>query len=143
MARLKPDDQVAKDIDDALSSWRQGDVALDAGWFVHIADGAAALTAEGGEGLNVIQTTAEGVVVLTQSCDILKKCCKQPFIEVAPLVEVEDRTLHEIERGYRPNYALVPALQSRRLVADLDRVMTVEKSIVANWTHGGWVHDRC
>jgi hypothetical protein len=41
--------------------------------------------------------------------------------------------LNEIERGRRPNYAYIPGVASRRLVADLDRVMTVEKSVVVSW----------
>jgi hypothetical protein len=135
--RLGPEDPAAKRIDGALADWRQGDVALDADWFVHVAVGEAALTdeaAEAGEGTNIIQGTVEGSVVLTQTCDVVRPCFKRPFVEVAPLVEVAEDVAHEIERGHRPNYAIVPALRARRLVADLDRVMTVEKSIVATWT---------
>jgi len=124
-------------VDAALADWRQGDVALDADWFVHVADGDAPLTheaAQAGAGTKIIQGTAEGAVVLTQTCDVVRPCVKRPFIEVAPLVEVEEGVAHEIERGYRPNYAIIPALREKHLVADLDRVMTVEKSIVATWT---------
>lgn len=137
MPRLRPDDPDAKRVDAALAEWRQGDVALDAGSFVHVADGEAALTdeaAEAGAGTHIIQGTVEGSVILTQTCDIVRPCVKRPFIEVAPLVEVEEGVAHEIDRGYRPNYAIVPALRAKRLVADLDRVMTVEKSIVATWS---------
>ena len=137
MPRIGPDDLAAKRIDAALEAWRQGDVAMDAGVFVHVADGDAPLTdvaAEGAPGINVIQETTEGVVVLSQTCDIVRGCVRKPFIEVAPLVEVEEKEAHEIERGYRPNYAIIPALRARRLVADLDRVMTVEKGVVAAWS---------
>jgi hypothetical protein len=137
VARLVPDHPDTRRVNDALADWRQGDVALDGGWFVHVADGAAALTdvaAEAGEGTSIVQATAEGTVVLTQTCDLVRSCIARPFVEVAPLVEVTEETAHEIERGHRPNYAIVPSLRSRRLVADLDRVMTVEKSIVATWT---------
>jgi hypothetical protein len=80
--------------------------------------------------------------VLTQTCDIVRPCLARPFIEVAPLVEVDEVVAHEIERGHRPNYAIVPALRTRCLVADLDRVMTVEKSIVATWTRtAGYTSD--
>ena len=135
--RIAPGDAHTKRIDDALSQWRQGDVALEGGWFVHVADGKAALTdeaAHAAERTNVIQVTTDGSVILTQTCDLVRPCLKRPFVEVAPLVEVEESIAHEIERGYRPNYAIIPALRARRLVADLDRVMTVEKSIVAAWT---------
>ena len=42
--------------------------------------------------------------------------------------------VHRIERGHRPRYAIVTAVRARKLVADLDRAMTVEKSILATWT---------
>ena len=74
-----------------------------------------------------------GVVILTQTCDIVRNCVKRPFIEAAPLVEVDEDNARQVERGYFPNYATIPALRSLRLVADLDRVLTFEKSIVANW----------
>jgi len=143
--RLVPDHPDVKRIDDALAQWRQGDVALDANWFVHVADGSVALTdqgAEAGEATNMIQGTTEGSVVLTQTCDIVRPCLMRPFIDVAPLVEVDEGVAHEVERGHRPNYAIVSALRDQRLVADLDRVMTVEKSIVATWTRTpGYVTD--
>ena len=104
---------------------------------VHVADGNAALTdeaAEGGEGTNLIQSSTDGFIVLTQTCDIVRSCVTRPFIEVAPIVEVDEGVAHEVERGHRPNYAAIPALRAKLLVADLDRVMTVEKSIVATWT---------
>jgi hypothetical protein len=52
---------------------------------------------------------------------------------VAPLVEVPADVFEETQRRRRPGYAYVPALAERRLVADLDRVMTVEKSVAMSW----------
>jgi hypothetical protein len=92
------------------------------------------LAAEAGEGISIVQATVEGTVLLTQTCDIVRSCLRRPFIEVAPLVRVEEGFAHEVERGYWPRYASISALRTQRLVADLDRVMTVEKSIVAVWT---------
>lgn len=138
MARLLPDDPNAKRVDDALQEWRQGDVARDAEAFVHVADLTVPLTdvaaAADGENVVVVPYTIEGVVVLSQTCDIVRGCTLQPFVEVAPLVEVPEKEAHEIVRGYRPGYAIVPSLREQRLVADLSRVMTVEKSVVAAWT---------
>ena len=137
MPLLGPEDPEAKRIDAALAHWRQGDVSLDAGWFVHVADGAAPLTSEASEfagGVSMVQGIVEALVVVTQTCDIVRSCVKRPFVELTPLVEVDEEEAHRIERGHRPNYAIVPALRDKRLVADLDRVMTVEKSILATWT---------
>ncbi len=41
--------------------------------------------------------------------------------------------LDDIERARRPQYAYIRGVADRRLVADLDRVMTMEKSVLADW----------
>jgi hypothetical protein len=41
--------------------------------------------------------------------------------------------LHDIQRGRRPSFAWLPALAGLMLVVDLDRIMTIEKSIAAQW----------
>jgi hypothetical protein len=73
-------------------------------------------------------------VVVTQTCDIARSCVDRPFVEVCPLVEMDDSKLREIARGRRPGYAFVPALAAQSLVADLDRTMTLEKPVVAQWS---------
>jgi hypothetical protein len=50
--------------------------------------------------------------------------------------------LNDIRRLRRPAFAYVPATAANCLVADLDRTMTVEKSLVADWTRvPGWETD--
>lgn len=146
MASLAPDSEVARRIDAALSEWRQGDLALDESWFIHAGDPslplseAAALAEE--KGIQALTSEVEGLVVVTQTCDIIRSCTNRPYIEVVPLVRVSDKERLIIQRGHRPAYATLPALQERHLVADLDRVMTVEKSIVAEWVRTpGYVSD--
>ena len=46
---------------------------------------------------------------------------------------MSESDLHAIERGRRPQYAYVPGVASGSLVADLDRTMTVEKSVLMRW----------
>lgn len=137
MARIAAGSPEAQKIDTALKDWRQGDVALDVSFFVHVGDPAVALSEATGEaaveGLQAVESEVEGVVVVTQTCDIVRSCLDRPYVEVAPLLAVDDNLLAQVRRGQRPAYALVPATAERKLVADLDRVMTVEKSIVAAW----------
>lgn len=125
-------------IDEALQVWRQGDCVVGEQWFVFRTDIANPLTDDGAvaatEGIDTAESEVVGLMVVTQTCDIVRKCSERPFVEVSPLVEVEKPRHQEIERGRRPNYAFVPNLAGRHLVADLDRVMTVEKSVVAGWT---------
>ncbi len=148
------DDQ---EIDQALQVWRQGDVSLDTDLeFLHFADltrphspasvqVADALEA-GGEAFEAVATAimdqVRGVVMLGQTCDIVRGCSTRPFVDVAPLVEVGDHWIEEIRRLKRPAFAYVPRTAGECFVADLDRVMTVEKALVAGWTRSpGWETD--
>ena len=124
-------------VDTALQAWRQGDCVLGEHWFIHRFDPAVPLTeasaAVSDQGVDLAESAVRGLVVLTQTCDIVRTSRERPFLEVAPLVEVSAQVAHEIERGRRPVYAIVPALRTHGLVADLDRTMTVEKAVVAQW----------
>ncbi len=136
MATLAPDSDEAKRIDASLQEWRQGDLALDESWFVHVGDGALPLSeaaAQAESGTQALTSQVLGLVVLTQTCGVVRSCVSRPFIEVAPLVRVSEDDLHQVKRGRRPAHATLPILEKELLVADLDRVMTVEKSIVASW----------
>jgi hypothetical protein len=106
-------------------------------WFIHRFDPTVPLTeasaAVSDQGIDLAESAVRGLVVLTQTCDIVRTSRERPFLEVAPLVEVSAQVAHEIERGRRPVYAIVPTLRTHGLVADLDRTMTVEKAVVAQW----------
>ena len=85
------------------------------------------------QGIQALTSEVVGLVVVTQTCDVVRSCTVRPYIEVAPLMRVSAEDLHAVQRGRRPAHATLPALIPHSLVADLDRVMTVEKSIVASW----------
>jgi hypothetical protein len=145
------------EINAALEHWRQGDVTLDAGLeFLHLADLSRALSPASRQAAESITEVGEvlsadpvplldevlGLVVLSQSCDIVRNCEQRPFIEVAPLVEVPHDQLQVVARLKQPAFAYIPALAARGLVADLDRVMTIEKSILARCQRQpGWATD--
>lgn len=145
MATLAPDSADVKRIDAALRAWRQGDLALDESWFVHVGDGALPLSevaAQTESGVQALTSEVSGLVVVTQTCDIVRSCVNRPYVEIVPLVKVNEEDLHQVKRGRRPAYAALPLLEKDLLVADLDRVMTVEKSILVSWTRTpGFVHD--
>jgi hypothetical protein len=139
-----------------LAGWRQGDLVLAAEEsedmdFLHLADLARPLTAEAvfqareameageTESLVGIATRVPGLAVLTQTCDIVRSCRIRPFVELAPLVPAEEHMRMEIRKGLRPAYAWLPGAAAHGLVIDLDRVMTVEKAVLAKWPRtGGW-----
>ena len=90
MATLSPDSDEARRIDAALQDWRQGDLALEESWFVHVGDPGAPLTdaaAEAADGdLQALTSEVRGLIVVTQTCDIVRACVDRPYVEVAPLV---------------------------------------------------------
>ena len=133
------DDPVETDrIDGALGSWRQGDLVFGELPFVHVGDPMEALTrtsAEAsGNGLQAFSSEVEGLVVVTQTCDLVRSCVERPFLQLAPLTPVEDDALRLIGLGHRPRFATFGALAARGLAADFDRIVTVEKSVVARCT---------
>lgn len=86
----------------------------------------------------------KGLVVVSQSCDIVRECSKSECVEVGPIVLIEDDSaLEEIRKRRRTRYAYLPGLADRKLVADLERTMTVEKAVVAGWSRiAGCTTDR-
>jgi hypothetical protein len=126
-----------KQVDAALKPWRQGDCVLGEQWFVHRFDPQQPLTGEASnaanDGVDLAENKVEGMAVVTQTCDIVRLCSKRPFLEVAALVVVDKTQLSEIQRGRQPQYAFIPGIAEKCLVADLNRVMTVEKAVVAGW----------
>jgi hypothetical protein len=128
------------EIDAALERWSQGDCTVGGDcWFVtrfdpqHPLTPAAADVVEVDPNADLTESSVRGFVVVTQTCDLVRCCAERPFVEVAPLVAVDDRYLQEIHRLKRPRYAYIAGVAEFNLVADLDRVMTVEKAVVAGW----------
>lgn len=131
------------EVDAGITNWIQGDVALDPGIdFVHVADLARPISqasrrlkeANPNEtGIVSVNEGVAGLVIVTQSCDIVRASETRSLIQVAPLVQVSAVTLREIQILKRPQYAFVPGVAGRCLVADLDRTMTIEKSFLIGW----------
>ncbi len=124
---------------EALKDWRQGDCVLGDFGFVYRFDPEAPITIDAntnldeGDDIDLVEAVVEGLMVVSQTCDIVRNCKERPFLEVCPLVEVEPSNLKEIERCRRPQYAYVPGVSNHNLVADLDRIMTIEKGMILKW----------
>jgi hypothetical protein len=131
-------------INRALSEWRQGDATLDDDVFlVHLADKRFPLTesaqeratdVSGEHNIFEVLSPVLGLVVVTQTCDVVRQCDEREYVEVSPLVQIEPDRIQEIQKRQRARFAYLPGLADRNLVVDLDRTMTVEKAVVANWT---------
>lgn len=142
-------------INQALEPWRQGDVVLGTSLvFVHVANLKKPLTETAQKAAayynseNIPLQIGEvfqhppGFVVVTQTCDLARNCDERPYINIAPLTQVESERLEEIQKLKRPGYLYIPSLAEQGLVGDLDRIMTLEKAIVAEWDRiPGWSTD--
>lgn len=121
-----------------LQGWCQGDCVVGAQQFVYAFDPKFRITdasekVDDEEPAPYVGEDVEGLVILTQTCDIVRPVRARPFIEVAPLVKRETPDLNQIAKGMRPQFAIVPGVFDRGLVADLDRTMTLEKPILDSW----------
>lgn len=129
-----------------MRDWHQGDVALDPGVdFVHMADltkahspsssrlHEAILPSDIPVGPTPVADSVPGFVVVTQTCDLRRDCRSRPFAEVVPLIDVSPDELEAVRRLKKPAFGYVPAVANRKYVADLDRIMTVEKALIASW----------
>lgn len=135
------------EINEAIKKWRQGDFFLAENlFFIHLADLERPLTNESteiaderardGDALEVegIASTVIGYVVITQTCDIVRDCRARSYVELSPLVATNESTLKETRLLRRPAFAYVPSASGHYLIADLDRIITVEKSILSNYS---------
>ncbi len=122
-------------VDGVLANWRQGDCFLGEEWFLYRINPSLPLTSAGrdaaGEGMDAAEESVAGWMVVSQTCDIVRDSSVRPFLQLFPLVAPDDPVrLQEIRRGRIPRYAFLPGLSEQGLVADLERVMTAEKSVL-------------
>ena len=125
-------------IDAALADWRQGDCVVDGEhWFIHRGEEARKSGFQheqsDKDSPELLESEVEGFVILTQSCDVVRKWSERPFVIISPLVAVDPNDLSKIKRGQVPKYAFIDGVSDKNLVGDLDRVMTIEKKEVATW----------
>lgn len=122
-----------------LQTWRQGDCFVGEFWFITridpdgvLTDDALPAAADAGDNS---ETEELGFMVVTQTCDLVRDCSKRPFVEISPLVKIDsDSDFANIKRGRVLRYVFIPGLENQRLVADLDRTMTAEKTILCDLT---------
>ena len=84
---------------------------------------------------NVARSKVRQVVVLTQTCDIVRPSDKRPYLQVAPLIKISDAiTAKRYAEGETPQYVAVPEAGAAAF-ADLDRIMTLNKRLIAECRH--------
>jgi hypothetical protein len=125
------------EIDELLSKIRQGDFVLEPQWDFYIIDNTCSAQDTSVESSPrspdqrrwklQVSGDVRGVVILTQTCDIVRSACHRPYLELSPLVKVSEKEMPLIAKGSSPRYAFIPALKANHLVVDLDRCMSITK----------------
>jgi hypothetical protein len=88
------------------------------------------------EGSDYVFDTVEakhGLVILTQSCDIVRDHAHRPFVQVAGLVPATDGEIARAIAGETPSRIYMEKLQGMGLLIDLDVSATVTKESVSKW----------
>lgn len=125
-------------IDALMQSLRQGDYVIgDCGFLFlgrdHSADAADQIATP----VAAVLQRVHGLVLVSQSCDIVRGCRQRPYVEFAPLVVADPATMNSVIRRRSNQFvALSSETTAHNRVVDLDRVMTVEKAVAANWQFG-------
>ena len=141
---MTTEEEVAQ-INAAMENWRQGDFFLSEDlFFIHLADLARPLTSEADEiASERIETgdtlEVEGVPSAVIGYGYHANLRYRPGLQGTelrrhrPLVEVEPSVVNQTRLLRRPAFAFVPGASDKNLIADLDRILTVEKSFLSKF----------
>lgn len=118
------------------AAWQQGDVATFRS-MSHIADlerpltpAAGAAAARGVVGVRTVLDEVEAVVIVTQTCDVVRDADSHPYVEVSPLVRLQGHNGALGRAGRLTDYAHVPGI-GEDAFAYLAQVVSVEKAVFA------------
>jgi hypothetical protein len=138
-----PEQETNELIDAGARTWWQGDVA-DAHWFRTFSPGdyapESAIACRDSSTLRCTDERVDGLVVLTQTCDIRKPSAKRPYVQVSPLVHLEGTDASFARKGRLLNFVPVPGLGDQ-FFADVDRIMTIGKSFLMVWNRTSGCRD--
>ncbi len=126
MAQKGSDDQLAE----RLAKWRQGDYALDVGGFLF----ADVSEAEGRFDAHEADEDVQGLVVVSQTCDVIRLTPDKRFVAVSPLIRLDAKFWKEIGVGRFPSLTLLEHPPGDGIFVDLARIMSVSKPLLASWS---------
>ena len=136
------DDALAASIDEASRSWKQG-TTFRAVPLVRLANvdkplsrAASSASRNGRRSVTAIRESLEFGVIVTQTCDVVRRCAERPHVHIAAVVELNGQERIEAAKGWRPRYAAAEWLGPSWFV-DLDRQCMVEKAVLVDCTFEG------
>lgn len=101
----------------ALAEWPLGELSREAA------------VEQNAEGIFGVPHPVDSVVLLTQTCDLIRTSADTPYCQVAPIVDASAAFAYEALRGLRPGWAGLPWVSSTA-IADLARITTLERSLL-------------
>ncbi|MEZ5994147.1 MAG: hypothetical protein R3C25_00175 [Hyphomonadaceae bacterium] len=118
----------AESLEEKLLKWRQGDYALGVGGFL-FAD-----RSETGEAFDARENpdNVAGLVVVSQTCDVVRLTPDKPVVAVSPLVRLDSKQ-KEIANGRFPSLTTLEHPPAEGIFVDLARIMSVSKELLAGW----------
>jgi hypothetical protein len=109
----------------ALAEWQQGDYTLSVQEF-------AAASSLNGSALEIDVEPVEGLVVISQTCDIVNFVPGREHVIVCPLVRISDKMIENVRTGRTPSAAILELSPAPTIVADLSRMMSISKAVLAS-----------
>jgi hypothetical protein len=126
----------AERLDAALREWRQGDFVVGETLCplmcspAHPISTAAREVALEGQGTQLIGVEAPGWVVVSQTCDIVAPSSTRAFIQLSPLVALDEEEMAEVRDGRRVHLGFLPGAKELGFAVDLSIAWTVEKPVL-------------
>lgn len=111
-----------------LAQWRQGDYSCVPGEFVSILASDSSGNLEYEANPNIL-----GVVVISQTCDVVRCVPGKEYVVVAPIVELPENKIPFVRSGATPTYAALEHPPTEAAVVDLSRMLSVHKKALASW----------
>ncbi|MDV6333075.1 hypothetical protein [Asticcacaulis sp. 201] len=124
-----------KEVED-LMLWRQGDYALAPKEFVSVLGADSEGNLEFGADPNI-----QGVVVVSQTCDVVRCTPGKDHVIVAPFVELPETMIPAAQSGATPAYYALPNAPAAQIVVDLSRMMSVHKKALVGWQRSAGFND--
>lgn len=143
---MSQDDAKSSQLQQILESLQQGDVFLDVvipvAYFSNsnfpltaaAKDFASEFPSQTAEA-NLITEEAAGLIVITQTCDILKAPEKSPLIQFVRVVKEQPNIVQIVKRGNHGRYVFLPELEPQCPLADLDVGVYFEKPMLLLMDH--------
>lgn len=104
-----------------LTDWRQGDYTLSVCEFIFADELCEA-------GLEARADSVKGLVVVTQTCDIVNSSAKKNNVVMCPLIQVTAEIMQDVIKGRTPVATTIEHAPEQNVIVDLGRMMTLQKS---------------